>query len=138
MAVTTGTLIAAGVSAVGSYAANKSKQKSEQRAMEQQMAMSKEESERAMQRTSHAAAIEDYYNRRDRYEASRGLDEFRKFSTVQDFAPGYLDGSPRVEQPVMPQATDYVASVDQPQANTGGGGGGQSFVERVLDPLKIF
>lgn len=48
-----------------------------------------------------------YYQQLKRQEAMRGLDEFRKFSTVKNYAPGYVNTNPG---PVLP---------DKPTYNTG-------------------
>lgn len=130
--------VSAVVGAVGAYARSRSQKKALEDQRGHDSAMSEEESWRAMQREQHSAALSDFYSRRDRAEAQRGLDEFRKFSTLQDFAPGYVDDNPRIEQPVMPDMADYGTDPNapveqgQPQRKSGG------FARRVLDPLKIF
>lgn len=130
--------VAAVVGAVGSYASSRSQKKALKDQREHDAAMTEEESWRSMQREQHSAALSDFYNRRDRAEAQRGLDEFRKFSTVQDFAPGYVNDNPRIEQPVLPDLNDYGTDPNAVVENQGGGSKGQSFLERRLDPLKIF
>jgi hypothetical protein len=48
--------------------------------------------------------LENYYKQQDKMEKLRGLDEFRKFSTVQNFAPQYTNTNPNpVTQAVLPQ-----------------------------------
>lgn len=123
-----GMVAAAAISAVGAYASNKAKQKADKRAMENQMAMTAEESRMSMERTAHEMALEDYYNRRDRWETQRGLDQFRQFSTVREFMPNFQDTSPRIEEPTMPAIGDYATGEQEqaPQApviNTGFGSG---------------
>ncbi len=54
------------------------------------------------QNSAFEMALEDYYNQRDRAAKSRGLDEFRKFSTVGNFAPEYKNDVPAIQVPTMP------------------------------------
>lgn len=133
-----GLVIGAGVSAVAGYAKSRSDKKKLEDQREHDAAMTEEEHWRAMQRDQHSAALSDFYSRRDRAEAQRGLDEFRKFSTVQDFAPGYVNDNPRIEQPVLPDLNDYGTDPNAVVEHQGGGSKGQSFLKRRLDPLKIF
>lgn len=45
-----------------------------------------------------------YYNQLARQEKMRGLEEFRKFSTVQSFAPGYTNTNPNpIVVPTKPE-----------------------------------
>jgi hypothetical protein len=56
------------------------------------------------QQSGYEAALSDFYIQKDRYEKQRGLDQFRQFSTMDQFAPGVNDQGGRV---VMPQTPDY-------------------------------
>lgn len=56
--------------------------------------------------TQYSAALsafnreqDDYYNQLDRSRKSRGLDEFKKFNTVQDYAPSYSNENGGVVMP---------------------------------------
>lgn len=58
-----------------------------------------------------AASLDDYYSQKKRAGMQRGLDEFRKFSTLGNFAPGYQDTSQRIVVPdsaPAPRAVDTV------------------------------
>lgn len=78
--------------------------------------------------------MDDYYKQRDRNEKLRGLDEFRKFSTVKHFAPNYTDSTVGQRQdPVMPKFNEGAYA---PKEKTGGGN--PSFWERHLDPAGLF
>lgn len=54
--------------------------------------------------TDFSMALEYYYNQLGRQEKMRGLDEFRKFSTVTEFAPNYQNTTPAPVMPVRPVA----------------------------------
>lgn len=131
--------VTAAVGAVGAYASSRSKKKALEDQREHDAAMTEEEHWRAMQREQHGAALSDFYARRDRAEAQRGLDEFRKFSTVQDFAPGYVNDNPRVEQPVMPALADYGAAPPAPEEPVAPSPSKKRNIHKKLaDPLGLF
>lgn len=46
--------------------------------------------------------VEDHYTQKERAQRQRGLDEFRKFSTMGQFAPEIQDTGTRVAVPVLP------------------------------------
>lgn len=80
--------------------------KNEQRLNEQKGVISRQNSQ-------FDAEQDYYYKQLQRQEAMRGLDEFRKFSTVSQFAPQYQNTNPNpvlpAERPVF-NAGSYVAS----------------------------
>lgn len=129
--------VAAVVGGVSSYAKARSDKKKLEDQRGHDAALTEEEHWRSMQREQQSAALSDYYTRRDRAESQRGLDEFRKFSTVQDFAPGYVNNNPRVEQPVMPALTDYGVDPNAPE-EPGAPRKKTSIHKKLLDPLGLF
>lgn len=94
------TVVGAGISA---YSANK-KAKQER---EDNKAMTEEDYRRTAQEVGYEAALENFYKQDERYEKQRGLDEFRKFSTVNNFSPGYTDAASRVSKPVAPDYNSF-------------------------------
>jgi len=46
--------------------------------------------------------LQNYYKQLDKKNKARGLAEFRKFSTVQNFAPNYQNTNPEPVVPTMP------------------------------------
>ena len=54
------------------------------------------------QDTIFNAQVDDHYKQKERAGRQRGLDQFRKFSTVASFAPEYQDTAPRIGVPVLP------------------------------------
>jgi hypothetical protein len=75
---------------------------------------------------------EHYYNQLEKQERLRGLDEFRKFSTVNQFAPQYANSNPNpVVLPAKPDAKAFFA----PDPVAPGGGGKKKSLHEKLDPL---
>lgn len=127
MAEIWGAAIALGGAVVSGMAARKKDK--EDKAHSQ--AMTREESGLASQRTGHEMALEDFYAQKERFRKQRGLDEFRKFSSIGRWAPGYSDAAARIQDPVMPDYNDF--AVEQPEKTGGGGGGGKSIFDKRVD-----
>lgn len=51
--------------------------------------------------------IEDYYNQLQRSRKQRGLDQFRSFNTVQNYARGYADNPDGIVVPTAPNMGTY-------------------------------
>jgi hypothetical protein len=53
--------------------------------------------------------LQNYYKQLERKEKMRGLAEFRKFSTVSQFAPNYQNTTPETPMPTMtsPNSGEY-------------------------------
>jgi hypothetical protein len=95
--------------------------------------MTKESAALTAQQTGYESALENYYKQKDRFETQRGLDQFRQFSTLDQFAPGVDDQGGRVAAPVTPEYNSFAPTTPQ-QGTTPTGGGGKSFIEKI-DPL---
>ena len=93
--------------AVAGYGAQKKAEAERKANREDASAMTKEESELASQRIGFDAALEDYYSQKQRFETQRGLDQFRQFSTMGQFAPGIDDQGGRIVLPEAPQYGDF-------------------------------
>lgn len=103
-----GAIAAAVIGGVASAEASKNASKN---SAKQASAMSKAESQYAMERSRYDAQQDYYYQQKEKVERKRGLDEFRKFSTVSEFAPGYVNTNPgpkEVAAPVIPQAVGRI------------------------------
>jgi hypothetical protein len=133
--------IAAVVTVGGGVIAGMGAEKKDKQDKAHQEAMTKEESRLAAQREGYSAALENFYTQKDRYERQRGLDQFRQFSTVGSFMPGYTDDAARVASPTAPDYNDF-APAEVVEQNTGKkGGGGKSLSDihkKVRDPLGLF
>lgn len=101
--------------------------------------MTEEDYRRNAQETGYEAALEDYYKQKDRYQAQRGLDQFRQFSTIDNYKPGYDIADDQLSAPTMPKYNDFKVVEDTPQGGSSGGGGGSSLLKKI-DPLgsKLF
>lgn len=54
---------------------------------------------------------DDYYSQLNRARKQRGLDEFRKFSTLNQFAPQYINEN-RIDPGQAPSISDLVKQID--------------------------
>lgn len=131
MAEIWGAAIAVGGTLISSYA--KSKQNDRDKA--DAKAMTEADWRHTAQQTAYESALENYYSQKERYEKQRGLDQYRQFSTMGQFAPGVNDQGGRITDPVMPQYNSFAPT--DPNATTvdgGGGKGGKGILGKV-DPL---
>lgn len=86
------------------------------------------------QQTGYEAALENFYNERARYEKQRGLDQYRQFSTMQNYAPNVNDQGGRVAAPAMPQYNEFAPTAATTTTTANPSKGGKSFLEKI-DPL---
>lgn len=93
--------ISAAGAALSFFSSNK-KAKEDKKATKEQTLM---EISGARQNSQFDAEQAYYYQQLGREEKMRGLDEFRKFSTVQSFAPGYTNTNPNPI--VIPTKPEY-------------------------------
>lgn len=93
---------------IGGYASSRASKKASQDAASNSGAMTDAESLLAMERIDFQANRDELAKQRERQEKMRGLDEFRKFNTVQQFAPGYTNTNPNPI--VMPEVYDPIAA----------------------------
>jgi len=77
-----------------------------------------------------------YYDQLNRANKQRGLEQFRQFSTLRQFAPEYTQTSPGVVVPSKPAIPNFAP---EPKAE-GSGGGGKSIIDKRVDlhfkPIK--
>lgn len=129
----------AAVTAVAGYAKSRSDKKAADKAAGQQGAMTDAESTLAMERTDFEMNREQYYKQLERRERQRGLDEFRKFNTVQEFAPGYANTNP--EAIIVPELYDPIAARNANKAASAapsGGGDSNGGLEGILrKPIDV-
>lgn len=89
---------------LGAFGSGGAKKKAAKEDFKNQTKLNEQEGVIGRQNTAYAMELEDYYKQLDRAEKLRGLDEFRKFSTVSQFAPQYTNTNPNpVREVVMPQ-----------------------------------
>lgn len=74
-----------------------------------------------LENTQLAAEEAYYYSQLNKQEKMRGLDEFKKFSTVKDFAPTYTNTNPNpITVPAAPIIPAQVAPTNAASKSTSG------------------
>lgn len=106
--------VAGGV--ISGIAAKKKADADRKAAREDNSAMSQEESALSAQRTGYESALENFYNEKNRYEKQRGLDQYRQFSTMKEWAPNVDDQGGRIANPVMPKYSEF-AEVEEEEVD---------------------
>lgn len=92
---------------------------------EQQRKWDKEDrKEMARDEAKYSAALsrfeaeqEDYYNQLNRKRKQRGLEQFRQFSTVNQFAPQYVGDNTEIVLPERPNINKIIDEVESQQAS---------------------
>ena len=92
----------AALSAVSGYAKSKKEAKQRKEDMANSKAMTKEESQMSMMRSKFDSDLEYAAAQRVRKNKEGGLAEFRKFSTMQNWAPSYQQTNPGIVVPEQP------------------------------------
>lgn len=144
-----GEIWGAAIMVVGSVVAGKAAEKKAKSEQQHQTAMTAEESKLAAQRTGYERALEDYYSQKQRARTQRGLDQFRQFSTMSEFAPGYdINSEQRINEGEAPNYNTFDPDYD-PNATEIDPATGQKKSKSILskrnelhkkarDPLGLF
>lgn len=134
----------AAIMVVGSVVAGKAAEKKAKADQKHDAAMTEEESKMAAQRTGYERALEDYYSQKQRARTQRGLDQFRQFSTMSEFAPGYdINSEQRINEGEAPNYNTFDPDYDpnaplEPNPGTQGRKKGRSIHKKLADPLGLF
>lgn len=108
-----GEIWGAAIMVVGSVVAGKAAEKKAKADQKHDAAMTEEESKLAAQRTGYERALEDYYSQKQRARTQRGLDQFRQFSTMSEFAPGYdINSEQRIDEGEAPNYNTFHPDYD--------------------------
>jgi hypothetical protein len=67
--------------------------------------------------TAYAAALGDWYKRKDKGERRMGLENYNQFNTMEQIAPGYKDVYKPAALGKMPNSDDYVSHRSQKKQN---------------------
>jgi len=125
----------AAIMVVGAVASGVAAEKKEKAALKNQKAMTREEAILAARGEGYTRALDQYYMEKGRFETQRGLDEFRKFDTAQNYMPGYSDDAARVKDPVAPSLdTFFPADPAKAKKKKKKKGGFRGFIDKY-DPL---
>lgn len=125
--------VAGAVTLVGGVVSGMGQEKKDKANQAHDKAMTKESAKWNAALSQFDAEQADYYNQLNRQRKQRGLDNFRSFSTVGNFAPNYTQTSTGVELPKKPNYEDTFGAEEQGSGGSKGGG-----MSRLLDPLKLF
>lgn len=127
--------IGAAVTVVGGYVAGRAREKENESNQAHDKEMIRESARWNAALSAFEKEQEDYYNQLNRQRKERGLENFRQFSTMKTFAPGYTQSSGGIVLPDKPDAEATFKEPEQPQST---GGGGRSTMSRLIDPLGLF
>lgn len=99
--------------AVAGYGAQKKAEAERKASREDNKEMTEREAKLNAQASGYERALEDYYTQKARFDQQRGLDQYRQFSTMGQFAPGVDDSGGRVVMPKSPNYNDF--AVEEPE-----------------------
>ena len=117
MAEIWGAAIAVGGAVISGKAAEKKAKQDRKDSNEDRRAATKEEAQYGAVLSQFEREQEDYYNQLDRQRKQRGLDQFRQFSTMSQFAPEYQGDTSRVVLPAKPDVNALISqAVPEEQA----------------------
>ncbi len=93
-------------------------------------------SSRLARQNSQFEAQQDYYYKQlEKKEKSRGLSEFRKFSTVHNYTPNYVDEN---TGPILPERPEFNKGDYAPPVEAAGKKKKGGFFRQHLDPAGLF
>lgn len=102
--------------AITSYAASKKAKQQRKWDKEDRKEMTRDEAKYSAVLSRFEAEQEDYYNQLNRKRKQRGLDQFRQFSTVNQFAPQYVGDNTEIVLPDRPNINKIIDEVESQQA----------------------
>lgn len=130
MAEIWGAAIAIGGAAISAYGKNKS----DKEARKDSKAATKDEAKYSGILSQFEKEQDYYYNQLDRKNRVRGLDQFKQFSNIGAFAPGYKAAD---TTPIVPEKPDIDKMLNPPGTGGSGGGSGGGLSDKIakLDPV---
>lgn len=129
-----GAAIAVGGAVISGYAKNKQAKEDRKNAKADAKEMSKEDAQYGAVLSRFEAEQDDYYSQLNRQRKQRGLDQFRQFSTMHQFAPTYTDTN-RIEVPSRPDVNAIIAETIPEEAAVQQEGGKKKGILSKIDPL---
>lgn len=135
--------VAGAVSVVGGIMSGKAAEKKDKAdkaySAKESRAIAKDEAKYNAIQSLFETELSDYQSQLQRQRKERGLDQFRGFSTVNKFAPGYTDTS-RIVMPEKPTIDSVNTLIDQANLSeaTSTAGKKRSTVSKILDPVGLF
>lgn len=83
---------------------------------------------------AYSKALDEFYRQKGRVGTQRGLDEFRKFDTVQGYMPGYDDQAARIKDPTEPDINKFFPEAVKQKKIKKKAGGFRGMIDKY-DPL---
>ena len=141
--------VTVGGSVISGVAAQEKAEEDRKNANEDRQAATREEAIYSGILSGFERDQEDYYNQLNRQRKQRGLDTFKQFSTLNQFAPNYTPAAQQEivvpDKPNIATQVDEVVRLDnanqQAAASMNAGGqkkGGSNTAKKILDPLGLF
>ena len=110
------------------------KQKEKEADQKFQAGQTREEAINALKSSEFNAAQDYYYERLGKQNQQRGMNEFRKFSTVRQFNPSYSDSTTDIVLPNKPNYKDYFPDAPAKAKKKKK----RSFLGKLADPAGLF
>lgn len=139
MAEIWGAAIAVGGSIISGIAASKKAKQDRENAKEDNKEMTENDARFGAIASQFNAEQDYYYEQLKRKNKQRGLDQFRQFSTVNQFAPNFVGGNNTITLPEKPNINNLIAAnkpVEEAQAaaSSSSSSKGKSLFKKI-DPI---
>lgn len=113
-----GAAIAVGGSIINGIAASKKAKQDRENAKEDTKEMTENDARFGAIASQFNAEQDYYYEQLKRKNKQRGLDQFRQFSTVNQFAPNFVGGNTTITLPAKPDINALIKANAPPAATT--------------------
>ena len=143
MAEIWGAAIAVGGAVISGYAKSKQEKAARKNANSDAKAANKDEAKWSSLVSAFEKEQDYRYDQLARQNKQRGLDEFRKFNTVNQFAPEYSQTYQGIQVPESKTMSDLEAeynkdeAINNPQGSNGGKSGGKHILDKINPLGKI-
>lgn len=140
MAEIWGAAIAVGGSIISGMAASKKAKQDRENAKEDTKEMTENDARFGAIASQFNAEQDYYYEQLKRKNKQRGLDQFRQFSTVNQFAPNFVGGNNTITLPAKPDINALIKANTPAEAAATAAPAAKkkSLVSKLLDPLGLF
>ena len=130
--------ITAGGALIGGIAKSKAEKDAQKQASKDAKAANKDEAKWSSLVSAFEKEQDYRYEQMARQNKQRGLAEFRKFNTVNQFAPEYTQTNGDIVVPETKTMSDLEAEYNKDEAinNPQGSGGGKSGGKHILDKIN--
>ena len=126
MAEIWGAAIAAGGAILSGVAASKKAKQDAKAAKETAKELTENDARFSAILSQFNAEQDYYYKQMDRKNKQRGLDQFRQFSTVNQFAPNFVGGNNTIALPNKPDINALISANKAPEATQAAAAGKKS------------